>query len=90
VINKWLADLLVAITSHNIYSLLVAAYSAVLGAFIPSRGSKWVIEAPHVLQAAIEHKVNLGWVVQTYNASQRHCRTSSTRSGCSHCCAYST
>jgi len=69
-INKWLADFFVAITTPSTYSLLVAAYSAVLGVFIPSGGSKWVIEAPYVLQAAIEHKVNLGWVVQIYNAAE--------------------
>jgi len=69
-INKWLADLFVAITTPNTYSLLVAVYSAVLGIFIPSGGSKWVIEAPYVLQAAVEHQVHLGWVVQTYNAAE--------------------
>jgi len=69
-INKWLADLFVAITTPKTYSLLVAVYSAVLGIFIPSGGSKWVIEAPYVLQAAIEHQVHLGWVVQTYNAAE--------------------
>ena len=69
-INKWLADFFVAITTPNTYSLLVAAYSAVLGVFIPSGGSKWVIEAPYILQAAIEHQVNLGWVVQIYNAAE--------------------
>ncbi len=41
-----------------------------LGVFIPSGGSKWVIEAPYVLQAAIQHGVNLGWVVQIYNAAE--------------------
>ena len=69
-INKWLADLFVAITTKETYSLLVAVYSALLGAFIPSGGSKWVIEAPYVLQAAIQHQVNLGWVVQIYNAAE--------------------
>ena len=69
-INKWLADLFVAITTPETYSLLVAVYSAVLGVFIPSGGSKWVIEAPYVLQAAIQHQVNLGWVVQIYNAAE--------------------
>ncbi len=69
-INKWLADLFVAITTKETYSLLVAVYSAVLGVFIPSGGSKWVIEAPYVLQAAIQHQVNLGWVVQIYNAAE--------------------
>lgn len=69
-INKWLADLFVAITTPKTYSLLVAAYSAILGVFIPSGGSKWVIEAPYVLDAAIQHHVNMGWVVQIYNASE--------------------
>ena len=69
-INKWLADLFVAITSPKTYSLLVAMYSAILGVFIPSGGSKWVIEAPYVLDAAIQHHVNLGWVVQIYNAAE--------------------
>ena len=69
-INKWIADMFVAITTPNTYSLLVAAYSAVLGVFVPSGGSKWVIEAPYVLQAAIQHQVNLGWVVQIYNAAE--------------------
>jgi short-chain fatty acids transporter len=69
-INKWLADLFVVITTKETYPLLVALYSAVLGVFIPSGGSKWVIEAPYVLQAAIQHNVNLGWVVQIYNAAE--------------------
>jgi len=29
-----------------------------------------VIEAPYVLLAAVEHHINLGWVVQIYNASE--------------------
>ena len=38
--------------------------------FIPSGGSKWVIEATYVLTAASELKVHLGWVVQIYNAAE--------------------
>jgi short-chain fatty acids transporter len=64
------AHLLTSISTHNTFALLVALYSATLGVFIPSGGSKWVIEAPYVLQSAIEHRVNLGWVVQIYNASE--------------------
>ena len=69
-ITKWLADLFTAVTTHGTYPLLVAAYSAILGVFVPSGGSKWVIEAPYVLQAAAQHQVNLGWVVQIYNAAE--------------------
>ncbi len=61
---------LVSISTHSTYALLVALYSATLGLFIPSAGSKWVIEAPYVMQAAIANQVHLGWVVQIYNASE--------------------
>jgi short-chain fatty acids transporter len=65
-----LAKLFASVSTHGTYPLLVAIYSAVLGIFIPSGGSKWVIEAPYVLQAANLHQVHLGWVVQIYNASE--------------------
>jgi short-chain fatty acids transporter len=69
-INDSLSQLFASISTHGTYPLLVAMYSAVLGVFIPSGGSKWVIEAPYVLQAANLHQVHLGWVVQIYNASE--------------------
>ena len=69
-ISDALAKLFAAVSTHGTYPLLVAVYSAVLGVFIPSGGSKWVIEAPYVLQAANLHQVHLGWVVQIYNASE--------------------
>jgi len=69
-ISPWLADLFARVTTHATYPLLVALYSAVLGTFVPSGGSKWIIEAPYVLQAANLHQVHLGWVVQIYNAAE--------------------
>ena len=69
-ISDWLANLFVAITTKETYPLLVALYSAVLGIFVPSGGSKWIIEAPYILQAAQLHHVNMGWVVQIYNAAE--------------------
>ncbi len=69
-ISTWLAHLFVQITTHSTYGLLVAVYSAILGVFVPSGGSKWLIEAPYVLQAANLHHVHLGWVVQIYNAAE--------------------
>ena len=69
-IASWLANLFARITTQGTYPLLVALYSAVLGVFVPSGGSKWVIEAPYVLQAANMQHVHLGWVVQIYNAAE--------------------
>ena len=69
-ISDWLANLFTRISTHNTYPILVATYSAILGVFIPSGGSKWVMEAPYVLQAANLHQIHLGWVVQIYNAAE--------------------
>jgi short-chain fatty acids transporter len=69
-ISKDLAHFFVSFSSTNTYPILVAIYSAILGMFVPSGGSKWIIEAPYVLQAAKDLHVNLGWVVQIYNTSE--------------------
>ncbi len=69
-ISEYLALLFTRISTQETYPLLVAFYSAVLGVFIPSGGSKWIIEAPYLLQAATLHQVHLGWVVQIYNAAE--------------------
>ena len=37
---------------------------------MPSGGSKWVIEAPYVMQAAHELKVHLGWMVALYDLGE--------------------
>jgi short-chain fatty acids transporter len=57
-------------TSSDTYAVVVGAYSAVLGLFLPSGGGKWLIEAPYVMQLANELKYNLGWAVQIYNAAE--------------------
>lgn len=69
-IARDMAHFFVRISSHGSFPVLVSIYSAVLGMFVPSGGSKWIIEAPYVLQAAKDLKVHLGWVVQVYNASE--------------------
>jgi short-chain fatty acids transporter len=69
-LSEKLAHLFASVTSHNTFAIAVGLYSAGLGVFIPSGGSKWVVEAPYVMQAAIANHVHLGWVVQTYNASE--------------------
>lgn len=54
----------------GIFSILVGAYSAVLGFFIPSAGGKWVIEAPYIMTAANDLHAHLGWTVMVYNIAE--------------------
>jgi short-chain fatty acids transporter len=65
-----IAHLFVDLSTRTTFPPLVAAYSAVLGVFVPSGGSKWVIEAPYVVQAAHDLEVHLGWTVAVYNLGE--------------------
>jgi short-chain fatty acids transporter len=69
-LNEQLADLFVRVSTPTTFPALVAVYSAVLGVFVPSGGSKWVIEAPYVMAAAHELRVHLGWVVTSYDLGE--------------------
>jgi short-chain fatty acids transporter len=69
-LNEQLAGLFVRVSTAESFPALVAIYSAVLGVFVPSGGSKWVIEAPYVMAAAHELKVHLGWVVTAYDLGE--------------------
>lgn len=69
-LNARIAALFTSVATRETYPALLAAYSAFLGVFVPSGGSKWVLEAPYVLQAAHDLKVHLGWVVAVYDLGE--------------------
>ena len=65
-----MAHFFVSVSTSHTYPVMIGIYSAFLGLFIPSAGGKWLIEAPYMLEAAKSLNVHLGWVVQTYNATE--------------------
>jgi short-chain fatty acids transporter len=69
-LNERLANAFVQISTPATFPPLVALYSAVLGVFVPSGGSKWVIEAPYVMAAAHTLQTHLGWVVSAYDLGE--------------------
>jgi short-chain fatty acids transporter len=69
-LSQQIAQVFVGISSARTFPPMVATYSAVLGVFVPSGGSKWVVEAPYVMAAAHELKVHLGWVVASYDLGE--------------------
>ena len=69
-LNDRVAGAFVRVSTPATFPPLVALYSAVLGVFVPSGGSKWVIEAPYVMAAAHTLKVHLGWVVSAYDLGE--------------------
>ena len=69
-LNEQIASLFVQVSTPRTFPALIAVYSAALGVFVPSGGSKWVIEAPYVMRAAHELKVHLGWMVAVYDLGE--------------------
>ncbi|MFZ5476227.1 MAG: short-chain fatty acid transporter [Myxococcota bacterium] len=69
-LSAYIAGLFVHTANATWYPAMIVTYSAVLGMFVPSGGSKWVIEAPYVLQAARELGVPDGWMVVTYDLGE--------------------
>ena len=69
-LSERMADLFTRFATPLTFPPLVAAYSALLGVFVPSGGSKWVIEAPYVLAAAHRLQVHLGWTVAVYDLGE--------------------
>jgi short-chain fatty acids transporter len=69
-LSEQLANAFVSVSTQTTYPMVVALYSAVLGVFVPSGGSKWVVEAPYVMEAAHSLKVHLGWIVASYDLGE--------------------
>ena len=53
-LGNWLGELFVQVATTDTYPLIVYIYSGVVNIFVPSGGSKWLIEAPYLLPAATE------------------------------------
>jgi short-chain fatty acids transporter len=69
-LNDVLVKFFLSISTENTFPVIAGIYSAILGLFLPSGGGKWIVEAPYMLEAAKELKVNMAWIVQVYNASE--------------------
>jgi len=51
-LGRWLGEAFASVATPRSFPVLVYAYSAVMNLFVPSGGSKWLIEAPFLLPAA--------------------------------------
>lgn len=69
-ISNHIADFFVAISTTDVFPVVIGIYSGILGFLLPSGGGKWIVEAPYVMQAAKDVHANLGWTVQVYNAAE--------------------
>ncbi len=65
-LGNWLGELFVRFATTETYPLVVYCYSGFMNLFVPSAGSKWLIEAPYLLPAAKELGVSATTTVLAY------------------------
>jgi short-chain fatty acids transporter len=65
-LGAWLGELFVAVGTTRTFPLIVFVYSGVLDLFVPSGGSKWLIEAPYLLPAAAQLGVSAPATILAY------------------------
>ena len=65
-LGSWLGELFVAAATTETFPLIVYLYSGFVNVFVPSGGSKWLIEAPYLLPAAEQLNVSATTTVLAY------------------------
>jgi short-chain fatty acids transporter len=66
-LGTWLGGLFAELASPGSYPFVVYLYSTLMNLFVPSGGSKWLIEAPYLLPAGEELGVSLVTVLLAYS-----------------------
>ncbi len=65
-LGKWIGGLFAELASQGTYPFVVYVYSALMNLFVPSAGSKWLIEAPFLVPAGEVLDVSVVTVLLAY------------------------
>jgi len=65
-LGDWLGALFAGVASAESFNVVVYVYSAIMNLFVPSAGSKWLIEAPYLVPAAHQVGVSTTSVLLAY------------------------
>ena len=65
-LGDWIGDLFATFATQGTYPFVVYVYSGVMNLFVPSAGSKWLIEAPYLVPAGEHLDVSVVTVLLAY------------------------
>lgn len=65
-LGAWLGEIFATVASRETYPFVVYVYSGLMNLFVPSAGSKWIIEAPFLLPAGNTLDVSATTVLLAY------------------------
>ena len=65
-LGQWIGSLFAEFATQRSYPFVVYVYSAIMNLFVPSAGSKWLIEAPYLVPAGEQLDVSVVTVLLAY------------------------
>jgi short-chain fatty acids transporter len=65
-LGKWIGGLFAEFSTQGTYPFVVYVYSAIMNLFVPSAGSKWLIEAPFLVPAGEQLDVSVVTLLLAY------------------------
>jgi short-chain fatty acids transporter len=65
-LGKWIGGLFAEFATQGTYPFVVYVYSAIMNLFVPSAGSKWLIEAPFLVPAGEQLDVSVVTLLLAY------------------------
>ena len=65
-LGEWIGALFARVATQGTYPVIVFVYSGLVNLFVPSAGSKWLIEAPYLLPAGEALEVSVVTVLLSY------------------------
>jgi len=65
-LGSWLGEIFASLASRETYPFVVYVYSGLMNLFVPSAGSKWIIEAPFLIPAGERLEVSPVTVLLAY------------------------
>ena len=65
-LGRWIGSLFAEFATQRTYPFVVYMYSALMNLFVPSAGSKWLIEAPFLIPASEQLDVSVVTVLLAY------------------------
>ena len=65
-LGQWIGSLFAEFATQRTYPFVVYVYSAIMNLFVPSAGSKWLIEAPYLIPAGEQLDVSVVTVLLSY------------------------
>ena len=66
-LGAWLGELFARLASADTYPIVIYVYSGFMNLFVPSGGSKWMIEAPFLIPAGEELGVSVTTILLSYS-----------------------